>query len=141
MRITGLNDDNGNHGDSNDEDNDEPRTTTATAARPQHRIARTKKFNLQILTMLFPLLEGIESCFREIIGITARIRSCSTRTIMELINQKHRGAEDLIRDEEIWERCARQVGLEGEDLEKERKRRQEQGEAGRSGKGGREREK
>ena len=91
-----------------------------------HQEARsTTYFILRTVFILFPLLEGIESCFRETIGITARIWSCSTRTIMELINQEHRGAEDLTQDEEIWERCAREVGLEGEDLEKERKKRQE----------------
>ena len=74
--------------------------------------------------MVFPLFEGIESRFRETIGITARVWSCSTRTIMELINQETRGAEGFTREEEIWERCAQEAGLEGEAFEEARKKRQ-----------------
>ena len=59
-----------------------------TAAVPATRIARTKKFNLQILTMLFPLLEGIRTCGEEVVGMTASIWSCSTRLTMQMINQQ-----------------------------------------------------
>ena len=96
--------------------------TQLTAARPQHRIARTKKFNLQILTMLFPLFEGIRTCGEEVVGMTASIWSCSTRLTMQMINQHNQTAEGLTQEDDIWEQCARQL-YTGEELEEAIKQR------------------
>ena len=66
---------------------------------------------------LFPLFEGIRTCGEEVVGMTASIWSCSTRLTMQMINQQNQTAEGLTQEDDIWEKCARQL-YSGEDLEK-----------------------
>ena len=72
--------------------------------------------------MLFPLLEGIRTCGEEVVGMTASIWSCSTRLTMQMINQQHLATEGLTQEDDIWEKCARQL-YSGEELEEARRKR------------------
>ena len=71
---------------------------------------------------LFPLFEGISSCGEAVVGMTASFWFCSTRLTMQMINQHNLATEGLTQEDEIWEKCARQL-FSGKELEEARKKR------------------